>query len=132
MLRVATSKAQAARASERCRFVRADAEHLPFADESFDLVTCSHSFHHYPHQQDAIVGMRRMLRPGGRLMLVDGFRDNVIGWFVFDVCVTALEKAVYHVPWSRLREMFHQAQFKDVRHRKFNWWFPSLLTMGTA
>ena len=29
--------------------------------------------------------MRRVLRPGGRLMIIDGFRDNAIGWVVLDI-----------------------------------------------
>ncbi len=132
MVRVAGEKAIEAGTADRCAFVPGDGEHLPFADASFDLVMCSHSFHHYPHQPEAIMEMRRVLRPGGRLIVVDGFRDNVIGWFVFDVIITAVEKDVHHAPWSLLRRMFERAGFSDVRHRKFNYWFPALLTMGTA
>ena len=61
-----------------------------------------------------------------------GFRDNVIGWFVFDVVITAVEKEVHHQPWSSMRDFFHRAGLTDVRHRKFNYWFPTLLTMGTT
>ena len=115
-----------------CTFTPGDAEHLPFAAESFDLVTCSHSFHHYPHQQEAILEMRRVLRPGGRLMIADGFRDNAVGWFVFDVCITTVEKEVHHVPWTGFRAMFQRAGFRDVHHHKVAWLFPTLITVGTA
>ncbi|MEE8169959.1 MAG: methyltransferase domain-containing protein [Phycisphaerae bacterium] len=112
-------------------FVNADSEHLPFRDGSFDLVTCSHSFHHYPHQQEVVRDMNRVLRPGGRLLLVDGFRDNIIGWAVFDVGVTRAEgNNVYHVPWSEMRGLFADAGFVDVCQRKFNIWAPALLTMA--
>ena len=67
--------------------VQADSERLPFAAGSFDIVTCSNSFHHYPRQDRAVGEMRRVLRPGGRLMIVDGYRDGPWGWFIFDVCV---------------------------------------------
>ena len=132
MVRVARANAEQVNVADHCTFLPGDSEHLPFADRSFDLVTCSHSFHHYPHQQAAVVEMRRVLRPGGRLIIVDGFRDNVVGWVVFDVIITAVEKNVYHVPWSQMRDLFLQAGLTDIRHRKFSWWFPSLLTMGTA
>src|SRR5262245_45255619 len=36
------------RYGDRARFVIGDSEHLPFPDSSFDVVTCCHSFHHYP------------------------------------------------------------------------------------
>jgi ubiquinone/menaquinone biosynthesis C-methylase UbiE len=114
------------------RFVTGDAEHLPFPPDSFDAVTCSNSFHHYPNQQQVVREIRRVLRPGGRLMLIDGFRDNVVGWFVFDVIAARVEKAVFHAPWSTIHDYFTAAGFSDIRRRKLNLWLPLLLTVGTA
>lgn len=118
------------------KFINGDSEHLPFADGSFDVITCSNSFHHYPHQQAAIHEMRRVLRPGGRLMLIDGFRDNVIGWFVFDVIITTMESTpeakVFHAPWSTMRNYFLEAGFKDIRQKKANIWTPIFITIGEA
>src|SRR5262249_5797026 len=47
----------------RMAFYNGDSEHLPFADASFDLLTCSNSFHHYPHQAAVVPEFRRVLRP---------------------------------------------------------------------
>lgn len=132
MCEVAFDKARHARVADRLRYVAADSEHLPFADDSFDAVTCSNSFHHYPHQQGVVREMHRVLRPGGRLLLIDGFRDNVVGWVVFDVIIAAVEKKVFHAPWSTIHRYFETAGFRDVRRRKFNFWFPLLLTVGVA
>lgn len=123
-------KATAAGVAGPAAFVAGDSEHLPFADASFDLITCSNSFHHYPHQQNVVVEMRRLLRPGGRLILIDGFRDNVVGWVVFDVIITRVEKDVYHAPWSVIHDYFVNAGFTDIRRRRFNFWFPALATIG--
>src|SRR5438105_2724357 len=38
------------RHAEAVQPVQGDSERLPFADGSFDFVTCANSFHHYPHQ----------------------------------------------------------------------------------
>ena len=112
-------------------FLRGDAERLPFADESFDVVTCCNSFHHYPHQAEAIRGFRRVLRPGGLLVLIDGFRDNVIGWVIFDVAVALVEKHVHHASWSEFKTMINDAGFDELNQRKMNVLAPLLINVAT-
>ena len=113
-------------------FVNGDSEHLPFPDAMFDVVTCANSFHHYPHQQVVVSEMRRLIRPGGRLMIIDGFRDNAIGWVVFDVVIAAIEKSVHHAPWTTMRSYFEKAGFSEIYHRKFNFLFPAFITVGSV
>jgi SAM-dependent methyltransferase len=48
--------------------VQADAESLPFADESFDLVLGHAVLHHLPDLERAFAELRRVLRPGGRIL----------------------------------------------------------------
>ena len=48
-----------------------DAEHLPFGDASFDTVVCALSLCTIPSPAAAIGEMRRVLVPGGRLLLLD-------------------------------------------------------------
>ena len=49
----------------------ADATALPFEDDSFDRVTTRYSFHHMPDPSAALAEMRRVCRPGGRLIVID-------------------------------------------------------------
>ncbi len=134
MCNIAAGKAQSI--EDAPFFVNGDSEHLPVADESFDVLTCSHSFHHYPHQAAAVREMKRILRPGGRLMIIDGFRDNIIGWVLFDIFITRAESTpqakVFHAPWSVMRKYFEDAGFIDVRQRKTGIWAPIFLTVGVA
>ncbi len=126
----AATKAARAGLSGTARFVAGDSEHLPFADGTFDVVTCSNSFHHYP-QQDAVVReMRRVLGPSGRLVLIDGFRDNVIGWVTFDVLIKLAESAVRHATWQETHRYFVDAGFRTIRRRKISFWLPLLVTVG--
>lgn len=48
-----------------------DAEHLPSGDASFDTVVCALSLCTIPHPAAAIGEMKRVLVPGGRLLLLD-------------------------------------------------------------
>ncbi len=103
-----------ARYADRVVPVQGDSERLPFATGSFDVVTCANSFHHYPHQDRAVAEMHRVLRPGGRLMLVDGYRDAPWGWFIYDVCVAGVEGDVHHASRRRFRELFALAGFSEL------------------
>jgi ubiquinone/menaquinone biosynthesis C-methylase UbiE len=49
----------------------ADAEHLPFDDASFDTVACALALCTIPSPVAALGEMRRVLAPGGRLLLLD-------------------------------------------------------------
>jgi SAM-dependent methyltransferase len=53
------------------RFREGDVARLPFADAAFDVVTSRLSAHHYAHPDAAVREVARVLRPGGRLLLVD-------------------------------------------------------------
>jgi ubiquinone/menaquinone biosynthesis C-methylase UbiE len=116
----------------RAHFLAGDSEFLPFADASFDVITCSNSFHHYPHQQSVVNEVRRLLRPGGMFILIDGFRDNIVGWVVFDVIIAHVEKQIHHAPWSQIDSYFRSAGFVNIRRRKFNFWMPLCATIGYA
>lgn len=67
---------------ENVEFVVGDAEDLPFADESFDAVLSSNSFHHYPNPEKFFAGVRRVLRPGGRLILRDYTANDFAVWLM--------------------------------------------------
>lgn len=61
-------------------FMVGSAEALPFADDSFDVVTCSQSFHHYPHPEKAMVEAWRVLKPGGLYILSDTGIGGIGAW----------------------------------------------------
>ncbi len=55
-----------------------DAERLPFADASFDTVVCALSLCSIPRPAAAIAEMRRVLVPGGTLLLVDHVASSLL------------------------------------------------------
>ena len=66
MIRVAKSKK-----IPDAEFTVGSADRLPYPDESFDIVACSQSFHHYPYPEKAMLEAKRVLKPGGLYILSD-------------------------------------------------------------
>jgi ubiquinone/menaquinone biosynthesis C-methylase UbiE len=63
--------ANAAKAGVRVDFRRGNASSMPFADESFDFLVCSAAFKNFTEPKCALEEMHRVLRPGGRALIVD-------------------------------------------------------------
>ena len=57
-------------------FVEADAEHLPFADASFDRVTCRIAPHHFPDIAQFVREVGRVLKYGGLFLLIDNIAPS--------------------------------------------------------
>jgi len=72
---LAEARRKAAERSVSVRFEEADAERLPFEPGSFDLVISRHLLWTLQHPAAAIDDWIRVLRPGGRLVVVDGQFD---------------------------------------------------------
>jgi ubiquinone/menaquinone biosynthesis C-methylase UbiE len=70
MLEVASGLAQQ-RGLGNISFKEASAEALPFADGTFDLVTCRIAPHHFDDVPRFVQEVRRVLKPGGTFGLVD-------------------------------------------------------------
>ena len=68
-------------------FAQSDATALPFADTSFDLATCRLAAHHFTDVAAAFRDVRRVLRPGGRFVVVDNYApdDPALDAFINDL-----------------------------------------------
>lgn len=67
----ATLKASQLGLSSRFSYLRGDVNLLPFADATFDLVTCQTVLIHIKDPKHALSEMKRVLKPGGTLLAVE-------------------------------------------------------------
>ena len=78
MLAIARRKAETRRG--RVRFLEADALHLPFGDGSLDAITSAFGFRNLAHYDHGIEEMRRVLKSGGCLAILEFSR---VRWPIF-------------------------------------------------
>lgn len=48
-----------------------DSEYIPWEEDSFDVVVCNASFHHYPNPEKVLLEMKRVLKRTGTLIIGD-------------------------------------------------------------
>jgi len=70
---------------------RGNANDLPFVDDSFDLVVCRSSVHHFPDPEPPMREMARVCRPGGRVVVSDMVVPNDGVRVAFDELHTAMD-----------------------------------------
>jgi ubiquinone/menaquinone biosynthesis C-methylase UbiE len=76
---LARGEADARKRGLELEWVEADAEHLPFADDAFDVVTSCVGVMFAPHHQQTADELVRVCRPGGTLGLISWTPDGFIG-----------------------------------------------------
>ena len=72
MLEIAQQKCQA---YSKAFFLATSASVLPFSDHSFDVIVSASAFHYFDEPEPVLKEMRRVLRPGGTLVILDWCKD---------------------------------------------------------
>ena len=121
-------------------FVIANAEALPFADNSFDLITMAFGLRNVTHQDKALAEMARVLKPGGRVLVLEFSRPKnaVINRFYDWYSLTFLpkmgaliakdadsyqylaESIRMHPPQEELKAMFAAAGLVDCEYQNLS------------
>jgi demethylmenaquinone methyltransferase/2-methoxy-6-polyprenyl-1,4-benzoquinol methylase len=116
-----------------------DAEALPFAERSFDLVTVAFGLRNMTHKDRALAEMRRVLRDGGRLLVLEFSQvaqplRKAYDWYSFNVLPRLgqwvagdaqsyrylAESIRMHPPQAELKAMMKAAGFGHVDVHNLN------------
>jgi SAM-dependent methyltransferase len=100
--------------------VRACAEKLPFPSRRFDRVFCVNALHHFTRPAAFLAEARRVLRPGGGLLIVGlDPHTRTDRWWIYDYFPNALvEDRRRYPPASHIRALMTTAGFGDCETRE--------------
>jgi ubiquinone/menaquinone biosynthesis C-methylase UbiE len=103
--------------------VAARAEELPFSDESFDAVVSTNVFHFLREPRRALGEMRRVLRPGGRLIISD-WCDDFLACRLCDLYLRLFSRSHYRMYGTHsCRRLLDETDFSvnDIERFKISW-----------
>jgi demethylmenaquinone methyltransferase/2-methoxy-6-polyprenyl-1,4-benzoquinol methylase len=96
--------------TDRVNFYRGDAERLPFVADSFDAIWSSGSIEYWPNPVDALVEFRRVVEPGGTVLVVGpNYPNSTLFQRLADAIMLFYDE-------TEADRMFADAGFEDVRH----------------
>lgn len=102
----------------RIHLEQAGAENLPCGDNEFDYVLCTNSFHHYHKPLQALHEMRRVLKPGGSLVIFENAPDLSLYTWAWDRFLRIFERGhVKYYPSAELGTMIRDSGFEDIELR---------------
>lgn len=89
--------------SHNTEFQVASAESIPYANDSFSSIICTFSIHHYQNPVQALLEMRRVLKLGGSIIVLDSARDLSFPIWLQDRARRYFERS--HVKYYTTKEM---------------------------
>jgi ubiquinone/menaquinone biosynthesis C-methylase UbiE len=120
------------RRSARVDFMQGDAEQLALESSGFDAVVNLISFHHYPAPSRALAEFRRVLRPGGRLVLV--LFDRNSRYIKLAQQVNPWVKSIAGEEWQKtsdeMRALVSSAGFVRIEIQPVRYWIKTFVVVA--
>ncbi len=106
---------------ENFHFIKANAEEIPLEDKRFDIIICTNSFHHYLHPEKALKEMYRLLKPQGKVYILDPPVDFWVARVLAKVLHLFDRAQVGLYSTKEFEKMITRAGFKYVGTEKIKW-----------
>jgi len=94
-------------------FQVANAEFIPYPEESFTSVLCTCSFHHYPNPLKALCEIKRVMKKDGTLVILESARDLSFAIWLQDLWRKHFERShVRYYTRQELQALVEQANLR--------------------
>lgn len=102
----------------KVELIQGDSEKLPYEDNSFDVVMCTESFHHYPNPLKALEEVYRVLKSQGKFILCDAWIFTPIRQIMNVFIKFSDDGDVRIYSESEITKMFVESNFKNINWNK--------------
>ena len=109
------ARAKTRRSDHAVEFCRGDAESLPVRDDTVELITARHLVWTLPDPRAALREWRRVVDPGGRILLIEGYWNHPESWDAYEAIRDDLP--LYNGrPPDELRVVLEESGLHDVAY----------------
>ena len=98
-------------------FYKASSEELPLENNFFDNIICTFSFHHYLHPEKALSEARRVLKPGGRIYILDGTPDDYFTKLIDKLAKRMEKEHVKQYSTNEFKKMFSESGLRYLKSK---------------
>lgn len=115
--------------SKSCTLLVGSGNNLSFKTNTFDYVTCCTSLHHHPDTKKSIAEMYRVVKPNGKVLILDVFMEGIIrkaNYWIDNILLR--EGKTFAYTREQMFTFFHTVGFHDIHQETFGYF--KLITIG--
>ena len=98
-----------------------DAEFIPWQDNSFEVIICNASFHHYPNPEKVLLEMKRVLKQSGKLIIGDPTAPLILRQALNLLCKISNNGDYKIYSEKEIKELLTKCGFKTFDFKRINY-----------
>jgi len=109
------SEAKANTKSENVSYLKGSAEQIPLPDNTIDLIFLSMTYHHLRDVKKAVLEMKRVLKPGGYVVIRNATKEDIKQLELFNFFPKAKQIELERMPdMQSMSALFQENNFKQI------------------